>query len=125
MNLLLAHLVGDYILQTDWMATQKKWSSYVCMVHALTYTIPFVFCGFLWWQLLLVVLQHFFQDRSGFVVWFMEVKGSGSFATGPLAPWSVIVTDNILHLLWVVLVAHLPIIVEAVRIWLVWNHPLF
>jgi len=125
MNLLLAHLVGDYILQTDWMATQKKWSNYACLVHALTYAVPFVFCGFCWWQLVLVVLQHWLQDRGGFVTWFMRVKGSGHFASGPLAPWSVILTDNILHLVWVALVAQLPIIVEAVRVWLHWNLPLF
>ena len=40
---LIAHAVGDYILQSDWMALEKTKRSLAAAVHALTYTLPFLF----------------------------------------------------------------------------------
>ena len=34
-----AHLVGDYLLQNDFLATEKKNSSIVCMIHVLLYVL--------------------------------------------------------------------------------------
>lgn len=51
MNIYLAHLVGDFIFQNDWMAKGKKTSSLICLVHIITYLIPFLFCGLKWWQI--------------------------------------------------------------------------
>jgi len=107
MHWIYAHLIGDYLIQTDWMATGKKRSSGICAIHVLTYLVPFLFCGLAWWQLTLIGVQHFAQDRTGFVVWLMKVKGSTDFATGPLSPWSIIVVDNVLHILWMAAVASL------------------
>lgn len=107
MHWIYAHLIGDYLIQTDWMAIGKKKSSWICAVHVLTYLIPFLFCGLEWWQLALIGVGHFAQDRTGFVVWLMKVSGSAAFATGPCAPWSIIVTDNVLHILWMAAVAAL------------------
>lgn len=42
-NQLLAHLIGDYTLQSDWMARTKKQSWMSCSIHALFYTLPFLF----------------------------------------------------------------------------------
>lgn len=39
---LLAHLVGDYCLQSDWMALQKTKSWKAALAHAATYTLPFL-----------------------------------------------------------------------------------
>ncbi len=70
---LVAHLVGDFILQNDWMAANKKRSSLVCLGHVAAYLLPFLLCGLTWWQLALVGGQHFAQDRSSFVFWWMRV----------------------------------------------------
>jgi hypothetical protein len=107
MHWIYAHLIGDYILQNDWMALHKKENSFRCAVHVLLYMIPFLFCGFTWWQLLLIATQHYAIDRSGFVVWFMKIKRQEFFSTGPCWPWSQIVMDNILHILWIALIASL------------------
>jgi hypothetical protein len=40
---LVAHAVGDYILQSDWMATEKTKQNAAAATHALTYTLPFLF----------------------------------------------------------------------------------
>jgi hypothetical protein len=66
----------------------------------MAYLLPFLFCGLAWWQLALIGVQHFAQDRTGFVPWLMRAKGSAAFAQPPCGPWSVILTDNILHVLW-------------------------
>lgn len=107
MHWIYAHLIGDYLIQTDWMASGKKQSSWICLVHVLTYLIPFLFTGLAWWQIALIGLQHFVQDRTNLVVWLMQVKGSAVFAQPPFAPWSVILTDNILHILFMAAVAAL------------------
>lgn len=107
MHWIYAHLIGDYLLQNDWMALNKKNNSRICAIHVLSYMIPFTFYGFEWWQLSLIGIQHFLQDRTNFVVWLMKAKGSEKFATGPCSPWSIIVTDNIIHILAIALIASL------------------
>jgi len=109
MHWIYAHMIGDYLLQNDWMAQQKKKSSFRCLVHVLSYMIPFLFCGLSWWQLVAIAAQHYLIDRTNFVTWFMDFKGSHVFATNACFPWSVIVTDNILHILWIAFVVWIPI----------------
>lgn len=102
----IAHLIGDYILQTDKMALGKKTSSWMCLAHVCAYMIPFLLCGLSLWQFAIIAAQHFAQDRTGFVVWFMKWKGSEKFATGPCAPWSIIVTDNVIHVVTIAAVVY-------------------
>jgi hypothetical protein len=104
---LLAHLIGDYILQNDWMAKNKKTNTWACIAHVLTYMIPFIpLCWFglspFAWGL--IGYQHYIQDRSNFVAWFMDKKGSKDFMNAPMGPWSIVLTDNILHIsfMWIV-----------------------
>ena len=104
MNILIAHLIGDYLIQNDWMALNKKKSNWACLVHAITYIIPF--CFFLnWWQILLIAFQHYIQDRTNFIAWFMDIKGSKSFREN-MSPWSIILTDNIIHLVFIYLLLY-------------------
>lgn len=107
MHWIYAHLIGDYLLQNDWMANGKKRESWICAVHVLTYLLPFLFTPLAWWQLALIAAQHFAQDRTAFVLWLMRKKSSAAFAQPPCGPWSVIVTDNILHVLFMAGVAAL------------------
>jgi hypothetical protein len=105
MHYVYAHLIGDYILQNDWMALNKKTKPWICAIHAITYIIPFIlFCNFEIWQYSLIGLQHYIQDNSNFVVWLMKIKGSKKFAEPPCAPWPIFITDNIIHLLFIELV---------------------
>lgn len=106
MNWIFAHLIGDYIIQNDWMANRKKESSTICLIHVLTYMIPFLFCGLSSWQFYLIAVQHFAQDRTHFIRRFFDATGKRSFARSPMAPWSLIVVDNIFHILFIALVVH-------------------
>ena len=113
MHWIYAHLIGDYLIQTDVMAQNKKrcgavglWS---CLSHVATYMIPFIiFCELAWWQLVLIAVQHYVIDRSHFVEWFMDWKGSSMFSKGVCFPWSQIAVDNILHILWMAFVVWIP-----------------
>jgi len=106
MHWIYAHLIGDYLLQNDWMALNKKAKTWNCLVHIAAYMIPFMFCGMSLVQLVLIAIQHFAIDRTNFVVWFMRVKGQSKFMGPPCGPWSIIVVDNILHILWIAAVVH-------------------
>lgn len=38
--IVLAHLVGDYVIQSHWMATEKTKHWLPAIVHGVTYTLP-------------------------------------------------------------------------------------
>lgn len=38
---LIAHLLGDYVIQSHWMACEKTKRWWPALVHAATYTVPF------------------------------------------------------------------------------------
>jgi hypothetical protein len=102
----IGHMVGDYILQNDWMAQNKKTSSWACAIHSFVWTsCVVVFTGWGWMPFLILFAFHFLQDRTGFIRFWMNFNGQSGFATGPLSPWSVVIIDNTFHLL---------------QIWLVW-----
>lgn len=94
----IAHLIGDFLIQTEWMAVNKKRDSWVCGVHVLTYLLPFLFCHLAWWQIGLIGLQHFAQDRSAFVLWWMR-----AWKRVPEQYWGGIplYVDQTWHLLWI------------------------
>jgi hypothetical protein len=107
MEFLVAHMVGDFLLQTDWMAKNKKRSFFACTIHVFLYMMPFLFLGLMWWQLLIIALQHWIQDKTTFVNWYMAKTGSVEFANPPFSPWSVFVVDATFHLLTIAIVVNL------------------
>ena len=104
MHWIYAHLIGDFLLQTDWMAQGKKQNSWICLVHVITYMVPFLLTDLVWWQLLCIAVQHFLQDRTDFVLWLMLRSGKEQFTQPPSAPWSIIVVDSIVHILFIALI---------------------
>jgi len=86
MHWMLAHAIGDFMFQNDWMQ-KKTTSSLHAAVHVATYLIPFLFTGLAWWQVALIGLQHFAQDRMGWSkVWqrFMRQTPPDKWPTGTL-----------------------------------------
>lgn len=77
-----------------------------CAVHCVLYTLA-VFLLLLplgviapWWFYAGVCALHWPVDRWRLAaLWMRRVSGQKLFATGPLAPWSVIVVDNVAHLI--------------------------
>lgn len=102
---LVGHLVGDYLLQNEWMAAQKKSKTWPCLVHCFIWAAcvtMFADWGLVAFVVLLVT--HFIQDRTNIVAWYMDNAGQHNFRVGPFAPWSIVVVDNVLHILtiWII-----------------------
>lgn len=83
---LLCHLLGDYVLQSDWMAQQKTKSSLPALVHAITYSLPFwglvVWAGYEYsagmLALLVITSTHYLIDRyrlARYVCWVKNFLG--------------------------------------------------
>lgn len=114
---LLAHALGDYVIQSDWMAAEKTRRSLAAAVHALTYALPFLLLTDSLSALAIIIGTHFVIDRwrlARYVVFAKNFLGPPSkwprwpdcAATGYpsdrppwLAVWLLIIADNVLHVL--------------------------
>lgn len=103
--LIVAHLVGDFLLQNDKMAANKAKSHRACLSHINAYNIPFVVLyvfGIAPWSLALPILaQHYVQDRYALHLRWMNFYGQTPperWQTGPLC------VDQAMHLAWIALV---------------------
>lgn len=107
LGIILAHLVGDYILQNDWMANEKTRRWWPAVVHGFAYTFAYVLMlataflihpplggTFLGWLLrivgTLVIIggTHAVIDRYRLaknLIWFVNQFGP----QGTSYPWSV------------------------------------
>ena len=69
---LIAHAIGDYVIQSDWMATEKVKRSLAAAIHVVTYAIPFLFLRPTAAALAVIVATHFVIDRwrlARYVIW--------------------------------------------------------
>jgi hypothetical protein len=114
--LILCHALGDYYLQSDWMALNKGkyWS--VAFIHAAVYTLPFLLLTLSPLALLVICVTHAVEDHYSlgrFIVFarnflaprkewpkWSEVGFTGSSDARPLAItfWLYVVADHVLHL---------------------------
>lgn len=61
---IFAHIAGDYILQSHWMATEKTKHSLAAAVHVFFYAVPFLVAFKPSWLALAVIVgSHFVIDR--------------------------------------------------------------
>ena len=60
---IVAHLLGDYFLQSDWMASEKTKKTSAAFAHVVTYTIPFLFLTQSPLALAAIAGTHFVIDR--------------------------------------------------------------
>lgn len=91
-KLIVCHLVGDFILQNDSMQ-EKSRDSFTCFIHCGMYTMPFMYVmGNTWHMPLLVLLiavQHYFQDRYGLHLKWMKLYGQTPPEKWPVGPLCV------------------------------------
>lgn len=69
---LLLHAIGDYVIQSDWMATEKTKRSFAALVHVVTYALPFFLLTTSPAALAVIAGTHFIIDRwrlARFVCW--------------------------------------------------------
>ena len=115
MEQLIAHLVGDYLLQTSYMAEHKVRSWPVAILHAFVYSIPFVFLTQSATALAVIFSTHAVIDRYRLARYVAMVKNmvgepgswrqyktyTGFSEKTPdwMSVWLVIITDNTMHLI--------------------------
>lgn len=113
---IILHLVGDYIVQSDWMAQRKLRCFPVALVHGVTYAIPFLLIGSPL-AVVIIALSHAVIDRyrlAKYLVWarnqlaprryrrpWGECSETGFHQSKPIwmATWLAIIADNTLHLI--------------------------
>lgn len=115
---LIAHAIGDYLLQSDWMAREKTKVSSVAATHALFYTMPFMVLTMSLPALAFILGTHFVIDRfrlARYVVYaknflapwdqgpkpWAECSATGYDPEKPawMAVWLLIIADNVMHVL--------------------------
>lgn len=111
---LVVHAIGDYLLQSDWMATNKTKEHVPALAHAVVYSLPFLAFGPSLVAWTVIFGTHFLIDRyrlARYIVWaknwlgpnrpWAECSGTGYPADRPawLAVWLLIIADNVLHVL--------------------------
>lgn len=112
---LVAHAVGDYLLQTEWMAQHKTKRSLPALVHCLFYILPFLLLTQNPLTILVIGSTHFVLDRwhlARVVIWaknrpfpgsapWKECRETGFPKDTPdyIARWLLIIVDNILHII--------------------------
>ena len=117
LGILLAHLVGDYLLQSDWMAAEKTKRWWPAIAHGITYTLPYVLVTQSLVALAVIAGTHIVIDRyrlARHVGWVKNLVAPKAYRTswaeskatgyGPekpawMAVWLMIITDNTMHLL--------------------------
>lgn len=117
LGILLAHLAGDYLLQSDWMANEKTRRWWPAWAHALTYGLPYVVVTRSPVALAAIVVSHAVIDHyrlARHVVWvknlvapsayrypWVECSVTGYHRDRPMwmTVWLMIIADNTLHLL--------------------------
>ncbi|HBW35705.1 DUF3307 domain-containing protein [Desulfosporosinus sp. BICA1-9] len=98
--LILAHLLGDFPLQTSWMAINKTTKWFPLIAHSLLYTATlgviafFGFGGLAWWQLLAIFLAHVLLDRRRFVTWWITQVMRTDLSKNQ---WLGIMVDQVFH----------------------------
>ncbi|WP_435601345.1 DUF3307 domain-containing protein [Streptomyces sp. C10-9-1] len=116
LGILLAHLAGDYLLQSDWMAQEKTRRWWPAAAHALTYGLPFLLVTQSPAALAVIVATHAVIDRyrlARHLVWaknflaprrywhpWATCQATGYHPDRPawLAVWLLIIADNTMHL---------------------------
>ncbi len=61
-NILICHLIGDYVLQNDFIAKTKANNYYHLFVHCVLYCVPFYLIFNLSWQLAVIFISHLIVD---------------------------------------------------------------
>ena len=84
---IFGHLVGDFLLQTNWMALNKKKNIMACIAHCIVYSIivllftsAYIFSFFQYVSLFfLVFASHFILDYTNIIERWLHLIGSRSY----------------------------------------------
>lgn len=98
---LVAHAIGDYLVQSNWMANEKTKRSVAAFVHVVTYAacfwlyakLPGVTFSPSWQALTWIAGTHFLIDRwrlARYIIWLKNM----------IAPWRLVNSTYFLYTNW-------------------------
>lgn len=61
-KLLACHMLGDYVLQTDFLAKTKGENWWHMLAHCVTYTVPFALAFGIDWRVCFILALHLAVD---------------------------------------------------------------
>jgi len=115
---LLCHLLGDYVLQSTWMANNKTKSWFAAFIHAFVYYLPFHFVLYPSPQAAIIIIathavidryrlakyvayaKNFLAPAPAWPSWANCHETGNPKETPPfLAVWLMIIVDNAMHLI--------------------------
>ena len=97
--LIIGHLTGDFLFQTNWMAREKANNFLALFIHSAVYTffiglVSYLAGRFSWTALLVILLSHMLLDNRKFVYfWVKNVNKSADTA------WLRIACDQCWHII--------------------------
>lgn len=113
----ILHFVGDYLIQTNWMANEKINRWIPAIVHGVTYAIPFLLLTQSIPALLVIAGTHVVIDHYRLAKHFIWAKNLLSPGRQPswseakqnagfpkevpvwMSTWLMVITDNTIHVL--------------------------
>jgi len=109
--LILAHLVGDYLVQTEFEAMNKAlgpfWNRALwahCSKYAACFIPVLALAGLSQWWLALIFFSHLFFDRRWPIIWWRRVVTHNSAESIKATFWLTVVVDQIFHTLVLALI---------------------
>lgn len=111
---IFAHMIGDFVLQNQWMASNKYDNYLVALIHGAFYTVPFLILFGFCWQLIPICILHTLIDHYkvpllwakfwgiGMDGWLpqriLKSKNNTKEAPDHIKHWLWIILDQIMHL---------------------------
>lgn len=119
---LVAHLVGDFMLQNDWMAREKYKKSLACLVHVIVYSLPFLFITTNPLTLGVIAGTHFIIDRWRInrpLIWLRNVfdKNRKPWSECSATGFNQDLPEHMARLLYIAFDSTLHILINGVAIY--------
>lgn len=105
-TLLLAHLAGDWLLQTEWQAVNKVHSwrallTHIAIYHVIVLGVLVARFGFrdvyVYAVVVILAITHAVMDRQRFVEWWMRTMRHSVNRSSER--WLMIVVDQSIHII--------------------------
>ena len=61
--IIIAHVIGDYLFQSDYLAGNKAKDDYVLFIHCVLYIVPFIIIFGITWHFIPLFVIHIVVDR--------------------------------------------------------------
>lgn len=83
-SLIMCHAIGDYVLQTDFLAKTKTENCYHLFIHCVLYCVPFAVVYGIDWRIAVLFVTHLTID-------FHKCRGIFSYTTDQTLHYLIVI----------------------------------